>query len=143
MNEPGRSVTVKLEAPTAMDCMVAAEPDTFSVTPPTDRIALVERLTSLYAARASPGRSKAAIELESKNFFTPSEMEPDSPTKMILCCVSIRLDFGSRQYRLLAISNGVHEHSLQVDNPTSLATVQVIGNLSITRLRQIATMNKF
>ena len=69
MNEPGRSVTAKLEPPTAIDCRTAALPDTFNVTPPTDRTTLVDKFTSLYAARANPGRSNATIEPESKNFF--------------------------------------------------------------------------
>ncbi len=112
MNEFGRSATVKLDAPTVIDSMTAFVPETVTVTPPTLKTTSVARVTSLNAAKASPGRSNAATELESKNFFTPPEMELDSPTEMILCCVSILLDFDSRQFRSFAISNGAHERSL-------------------------------
>lgn len=69
MNEPGRSVTVKLDAPATMDSMAASVPLTVTETPLAVMIASVVSVTSLNAARASPGRSSAAIEPESKNFF--------------------------------------------------------------------------
>ena len=69
MDDPDTSVKEKLEAFTVIDCMTAVVPDTLSVTPPTLMIALVVKLTSLYAANANTGINKKTIEPENRNLF--------------------------------------------------------------------------
>ena len=60
---------MKLDAPTTIDSTTAVVPLTVSDTPFAVTIASVARVTSLNAAKASAGRSNAAIELESRNFL--------------------------------------------------------------------------
>ena len=64
------------------------------VMPFTLKLVLSGMDTSLYAAaNASPGNNSATSELGIRNFLTPLEMEPDSPTEIgLLCCIPILLD---------------------------------------------------
>lgn len=60
---------MKLEEPTTIDSKIAVVVYTFKLEPPMLIIALVPKLTSLKAASARPGRSKAATEPENKSFL--------------------------------------------------------------------------
>lgn len=69
IEEPDRSVKLKVVALTVIDSIVAAEPATLIVTPLTLMIVSLVKLTSLYRARAKAGRSSAVRAPETRSFF--------------------------------------------------------------------------
>ena len=68
IEEPEASVTEKLPELTVIDCIAALEPETSRVYPPTESMAFVVSVTSLYAASASDGIMNAKAQPAASSF---------------------------------------------------------------------------